>query len=165
MVISGDEAAKTVAQLFGANLAKLGLKLEIQMVDQSTFIATAYGEAPAEERPHLMPWFWQPDYNDGWNHLWPQVACDAAFGKGANAGVYCNKQVDELLAKAKDASDPATYQAALSAIQQIISRDDPAGVYYVQTQWTTVLNKEIVGFFTNPIATGLYDFYRLSRRA
>ncbi len=163
MLIGSDEASKQMAQLFAANLQQLGLSLDIQAVDQSTFISTAYGEAPAAERPSFFPWFWQPDYNDGWNHLWPQVACDAAFGKGANAGIYCNAQVDKLLAQAKSAAEPAAYQQALSAIQNLISRDDPAGVYYVQTQWTTILRRDIAGFFTNPVATGLYDFYRLSR--
>jgi peptide/nickel transport system substrate-binding protein len=163
MVIGGDEAAKQMAQVFAANLQQLGLALDIQAVDQSTFISTAYGEAAAADRPNMFPWFWQPDYNDGWNHLWPQVACDAAFGKGANAGVYCNPKVDALLAQAKSAADPTAYQQALSAIQNLITRDDPAGIYYVQTQWTTILRRDVEGFFTNPIATGLYDFYRMSR--
>ncbi|HEU0113255.1 MAG TPA: ABC transporter substrate-binding protein, partial [Thermomicrobiales bacterium] len=138
MLIGSDEAAQQMAQVFAANLQQLGLALDIQAVDQSTFISTAYGQAAAADRPHMFPWFWQPDYNDGWNHLWPQVACDAAFGKGANAGVYCNPKVDALLAQAKSAADPTAYQQALSAIQNLISRDDPAGIYYVQTQWTTI---------------------------
>ena len=125
----------------------------------------AYGEAPAEERPHFFPFAWQPDYNDGWNHLYPLVACDATFGRGSNVGVYCNERVDELLNEARDPADPAAYQAALSEIQRIVAWDDPAGVYYVQLQWTTIVRAEIEGFATNPIATGLYDFYRMSRAA
>jgi peptide/nickel transport system substrate-binding protein len=163
MVIGADEAAKQMAQVFAANLQQLGLALDIQAVDQSTFISTAYGEAAAADRPNMFPWFWQPDYNDGWNHLWPQVACDAAFGKGSNAGVYCNPKADALLAQAKSAADPVAYQQALSELQNLISRDDPAGIYYVQIQWTTILRRDIAGFFTNPVATGLYDFYRMSR--
>ncbi|MGI8477505.1 MAG: ABC transporter substrate-binding protein [Thermomicrobiales bacterium] len=164
MLTAGSEAGKAIVQLFAANLRQVGLKLEIQTVDESTLVSVAYGDAPADQRPNFFPWSWQLDYNDGWNHLSPQVACDSAFGKGANLGVYCNKQVDDLLAQAKDAADPEAYQSALSAIQKIIAVDDPAAVYTVQTQWTTVMRKEIAGFSTNPIATGLYDFYRLSRR-
>ncbi|HEU5430817.1 MAG TPA: ABC transporter substrate-binding protein [Thermomicrobiales bacterium] len=163
MLIGSDEASKQMAQVFAANLQQLGLALDIQAVDQSTFIATAYGDAAAADRPSMFPWFWQPDYNDGWNHLWPQVACDAAFGKGSNAGVYCNAKADALLAQAKSAADPVAYQKALSELQNLISRDDPAGIYYVQIQWTTILRRDIAGFFTNPVATGLYDFYRMSR--
>ena len=165
MLSGGSEAAKTMAQLFAANLEQLGLSLDIQAVDETTFIGTIFGEAPIEERPHFFPLFWQPDYNDGWNHLYAQVDCDAAFGKGANAGVYCNERVDELLDTARDAADEATYLDALAELQQILTWDDPAGVYYIQTQWTTILSAAIDGFATNPIATGLYDFYRMSRQA
>ena len=164
MLSAGSEAAKTMAQLFAANLEQLGLSLDIQAVDETTFIGTIFGEAPIEERPHFFPLFWQPDYNDGWNHLYAQVDCDAAFGKGANAGVYCNERVDELLDTARDAADEATYLDALAELQQILTWDDPAGVYYIQTQWTTILSAAIDGFATNPIATGLYDFYRMSRQ-
>ncbi|MFN8664076.1 MAG: ABC transporter substrate-binding protein [Thermomicrobiales bacterium] len=164
MLSGGSEAAKTMAQLFAANLEQLGLSLDIQAVDETTFIGTIFGEAPIEERPHFFPLFWQPDYNDGWNHLYAQVDCDAAFGKGANAGVYCNERVDELLDTARDAADEATYLDALAELQQILAWDDPAGVYYIQTQWTTILSAAIDGFATNPIATGLYDFYRMSRQ-
>jgi peptide/nickel transport system substrate-binding protein len=165
MLSAGSEAAKTMAQLFAANLEQLGLSLDIQAVDETTFIGTIFGEAPIEERPHFFPLFWQPDYNDGWNHLYAQVDCDASMGKGANAGVYCNARVDELLDTARDAADEAAYLAALAELQQILAWDDPAGVYYVQTQWTTILSAAIDGFATNPIATGLYDFYRMSRQA
>jgi peptide/nickel transport system substrate-binding protein len=165
MLSSGSEAAKTMAQLFAANLEQLGLSLDIQAVDETTFIGTIFGEAPIEERPHFFPLFWQPDYNDGWNHLYAQVDCDASMGKGANAGVYCNERVDELLDTARDAADETTYLDALAELQQILAWDDPAGVYYIQTEWTTILSAAIDGFATNPIATGLYDFYRMSRQA
>lgn len=165
MLSAGSEAAKTMAQLFAANLEQLGLSLDMQAVDETTFIGTIFGEAPIEERPHFFPLFWQPDYNDGWNHLYAQVDCDASMGKGANAGVYCNARVDALLDTARDAADEATYLDALAELQQILAWDDPAGVYYIQTQWTTILSAAIDGFATNPIATSLYDFYRMSRQA
>ena len=165
MLTAGSEAANTVAQLFAANLGQLGLTLDVQAVDETTFIGTAYGEAPAEERPSFFPFAWQPDYDDGWNHLSPLLACDAAFGKGSNVGVYCNERVDELLDQARDAADLEAYQQALSEIQNIVTWEDPAGVYYAQIQWTTILRQDIAGFTTNPIATGLYDFYRMSRTA
>jgi ABC-type transport system substrate-binding protein len=74
-------------------------------------------------------------------------------------------RVDELLDQARDAADLEAYQQALSEIQNIVTWEDPAGVYYAQIQWTTILRQDIAGFTTNPIATGLYDFYRMSRTA
>ena len=141
MLSAGIEAAKTMAQLFAANLQQLGLTLDAQAVDETTFIGTVFGDAPVEERPHFFPLFWQPDYDDGWNHLYPQVACDAAFGKGANAGVYCNERVDALAQVGPRRRRPSSLPGGAGEIQRIVAWDDPAAVYYVQTQWTTILRR------------------------
>jgi ABC-type transport system substrate-binding protein len=88
----------------------------------------------------------------------------AAWNAG-NAGHYANPEVDVLLDQARDAVDEETYQAALSQVQQIVTRDDPAAIYVLQPQWPTVLRRDVVGFVPDLVANGLYDFYRLSRRA
>jgi ABC-type transport system substrate-binding protein len=71
--------------------------------------------------------------------------------------------VDELLAQAKDAADLDTYATALAEAQQILSRDDPSGIYYAQPEWTTVLRKGVEGFVFNPINLGTYDLHALHR--
>ena len=162
---AGDENVKTAMALFQANLAEIGLNLTITTVDLATFTSAIFGDAPAEERSMVTPWFWWPDYNDAWNHLYPQISCDAWGSKGTNGGYYCDERVDELLTASRDEPDTAKYQAALSEIQQIVTRDDPTAIYYLQRQWTTILRKDIAGFVFNPINIGTYDFYRLSRSA
>ena len=162
---SGDENVKSATQLLQANLAKIGITLDIQTVDTATANAMFYGDSPVEERPHLMPGFWWPDYNDAYNHLYPQVTCDSWGSKGANAGFYCNKEVDAGLAAASAAADDATYMSSLAKVQHILAQDDPSAVYYLQPQWTTVLRKDIENFVFNPIYIGTYDFYRLRRKA
>ena len=162
---SGDEKSKAVSQLFQANLAKVGVNLDIQTVDYGTTSGMFFSDVPAEERPGVQMGFWWPDYNDAYNHLYAQVACDSWGSKGANAGFYCNKQVDADLATARDAADDATYMTALASAQRILSHDDPSAVYYLQPQWTTVLRRSVEGFVFNPIYIGTYDFYRLRRKA
>ncbi|MEA2582915.1 MAG: peptide/nickel transport system substrate-binding protein [Thermomicrobiales bacterium] len=160
---SGVEVAKNATELLQANLTEIGITLEIQTVDLTAFTATFYGDAPAEERPNLMWWGWWPDYNDAWNHLYPQVSCDAWGSKGSNGGFYCNQQVEDLLTQARDAPDLETYQQVLSEIQQILSRDDPPSIYYVQPLWTSYVRKDIAGFVYNPINIGTFNFWRMSR--
>ena len=111
----------------------------------------------------VMPWFWWPDYNDAWNHLYPQISCTQWGSKGTNSGYYCNERVEELLNASRDEPDQAKYQQALSEIQQIISRDDPPAIYYLQRQWTTILRNGIEDFVFNPINIGSYDFHKLHR--
>jgi peptide/nickel transport system substrate-binding protein len=160
---SGDENVKALVQLFQQNLAQLGITLTIEEVDLSTFTGIMFGDMPVEERPNMMPWFWWPDYNDAYNHLYPQIACDQWGSAGTNGGYYCNERVQELFEANRDEPDPAKYQAALSEIQQIISRDDPPAIYYMQREWTTVLRKGIEGFVFNPINIGTYNFHAMSR--
>lgn len=160
---TGYEDVKSAVQLFQANLAEIGVNLAIQEVDLSTFTGIMFGGMTAEERPGMMPWFWWPDYNDAYNHLYPQIACDQWGAAGTNGGYYCNERVQELFEANRDEPDPAKYQAALSEIQQIIARDDPPAIYYMQRQWTTILRADIDGFIFNPINIGTFNFYTMSR--
>ena len=158
---AGNSEAATIPQLFQANLAAIGVQLDIQVLDFATYIGLAFGDQPAEERPNFFSFFWSPDYNDAWNQLWPQVSC-AAWQAG-NVGQYCNARVEDLLEEAKSETDEARYFAALAEIQQIVTRDDPAAIYIAQVQWPTVLRRDLAGFGLNLIDPSTLDFYALHR--
>ncbi len=160
---TGDEDIKTEAQLFQANLAEIGIQLKIEQVDLATHTATIYGDASPEDRPNFMSWGWWPDYNDAWNHLDPQIACDKQGSAGSNAGFYCNQRVDELMKQSKDEADLAVYNEALAEVQQIVSRDDPPSIFYAQPLWTTVARKDITNVFINPINIGTFNYWKMSR--
>jgi peptide/nickel transport system substrate-binding protein len=158
---AGNQESAVIVELYQSNLAAIGVTLDMQLVDFATYVGLAFGDLPADERPHLFPLFWQPDYNDGWSQLWPQVSCDA--WQTGNVGHYCNSRVGELLEQARTAADETTYQSALSEIQQIVTRDDPAAIYVAQAQWLTVLGRDIGGFAPDLVTSGIIDFYGLSR--
>jgi len=162
-VPQGNSEAATIPQLFQANLAAIGVQLDIQVLDFATYIDLAFGDKPAEERPNLFSFFWSPDYNDAWNQLWPQISC-AAWQAG-NVGQYCTARVEDLLEEAKSATNDARYFAALAEIQQIVTRDDPAAIYVAQAQWPTVLRRDLAGFGLNLIVPEIIDFYALHRES
>jgi peptide/nickel transport system substrate-binding protein len=162
---AGDAEITATAELFQANLSALGFKVTIDARDNVNYTALLYGDSPPEDRPHLMLWGWWPDYNDAWNHLYPQVSCNSQGSKGANAGFYCNQQVEALLARAKDPASTTEYEQALADIQQIISYDDPPAVYYLQPNWTTILRNHVTGFVFNPINVGTFNFWKLRRKS
>ena len=164
-VTMGAGANSVPAELYQASLAKIGIKLNINKLDQATFTGIFYGDAPADERPNLMRWSWWPDYNDAWNVLYPTTSCDSWGSKGANGGFYCNKEFDALLAQAKDASTLEVYNDVLAKAQAIITEADPPVIAVVQPKFPTVMQKSIEGFAFNPINIGTYDFWSLSRKA
>jgi peptide/nickel transport system substrate-binding protein len=161
----GEQNVKSAVQLFQNNLSQIGINLDIQTVTHAAFVEYVFRDVTPDEQPNLMPWFWWPIYNDAWDHLQLQVLCGAAGSAGANAGYYCNPRVDDLLNQVRDTADPQQYLSALAEVQQILTRDDPPAIYYLQRQWTTVMRKDIAGFVFNPINIGTYDFYRLHRAA
>ena len=132
-----------------------------QPVDFATYVGMLSGDLPAEERPNLLPLFWSPDYNDAWNHLWPQVSCEA--WQAGNGGHYCNERVEALLEQTRTTADEALYRSALGEIQQIVTRDDPAAIYFAQPEWLTVLRRDIGGFLPDLVVGDLVDFYALRR--
>jgi peptide/nickel transport system substrate-binding protein len=162
VIPTGVAQGESIAQLLGANLAEIGLNLDIQQIDFASFVDIYYGDLPAEQRPNLLPSFWSPDYNDGWNHLWPQLSSNA--WNSGNAGHYRNDRVDQLLNEAQFATEEAAYNEALAEIQQIATKDDPAAIYYAQAQWPTILNKRVAGFVPDLISASLYDFHALSKQ-
>lgn len=160
---SGIERFKAAGQLLQANLSSIGIELAIEQVDLPTFLGIFYGDAPAEERPNLMAWTWWPDYNDTWSHLTPQISRGAWGSKGGNGGFYCNEQAETFLKQGEEATDDATYLTAMANLQQVISRDDPPSIYFVQPQWVTVHRTTITGFLFNPVNVGTFNFWKLGR--
>jgi peptide/nickel transport system substrate-binding protein len=160
-IAEGNPEIQAIAELFQANLRELDIELDIQNMDIGSYVALAFGDMPASERVSFFPASWGPDYDDAYNHLWPQVACDA--WQAGNAGHFCNAQVDELLIAARDAPDEATYDKALGDVQQILTTVDPAAIYFAQPEWITVLRANISGFVMNPVVSSLFDWYALSR--
>jgi peptide/nickel transport system substrate-binding protein len=159
----GAGVSTAAAQLFQANLAQIGITLNIEPIDQAAFAGMFYGDTPAEERPNFISWSWWPDYNDAWNVLYPTISCESWGSKGANGGFYCNEEVDALLAEAKNAATFEEYAESLDQIQTIITQEDVPCLITVQPKWTTVLQSNVEGFAFNPINLGTYDFWSMSR--
>lgn len=162
LVEAEDEVELVVAQLFQANVAAMGFVLEVEQVDGATYNQFAYGDAPAEERPHFFGgWGWWPDYNDPWNQLAPNFL-EASFGDGAgNAGAWSNPRFEEIMAEAETYTDESRLVELMTDAQRILTELDPPAIYYGQLRWYTVLRRDIQGYQNNPLYLGSYPFRRL----
>jgi peptide/nickel transport system substrate-binding protein len=158
---AGNPLVQTIAELFQANLAQIGVNLKIVNLDNVAYAEMVFGDMPAGERVNLFPGAWGPDYDDAYNHLWPLLSCDAWHA--GNAGRFCSDRVDELLLNARISPDEHAYLDAMAEVQRIVTEEDPSGIYFAQPEWISVLRADVGGYQMNPVGSGLFDYYSLYR--
>ncbi|KMN17457.1 ABC transporter substrate-binding protein [Pseudomonas weihenstephanensis] len=104
------------AQLLQADLAKVGIKADIRVIEWGELIR----RAKAGEHD-LLFMGWAGDNGDPDNFLTPQFSC-AAVKSGTNFARYCDKTLDSLISEGKTLSDQdkrsVLYQKAQGLIQQ-----------------------------------------------
>jgi peptide/nickel transport system substrate-binding protein len=164
MVDSTSESEQVIAQLFQANLQQMGFDLELTSVDYATLESTVFGDAPPEERPHMIGgWGWWPDYNDPWNQLWPNFTEANIGGGGSNAGAWVNPRFEEIMAEAEHFESEEQLDELMKEAQNILTEQDPPVIYYGQVVRYTVIGKDIQGFVPNPLYLDSFNFYGMSR--
>jgi peptide/nickel transport system substrate-binding protein len=164
MTDANEEQEQTIAQLFQANVQRMGFKLDIISVDYATLESTVYGDAPPEEKPHIMAdWGWWPDYNDPWNQLWPNFTQANIGNGGSNGGGWVNQRFEELMAEAEHFKSEEQLDELMKEAQNILTEQDPPAIYYGERISYTVLRSDIQGFVSNPLYIEAYNLYEMSR--
>ncbi len=123
------------------DLAAIGIKADIVSQEFATFLDTI-------ETPHKAPigWVgWFQDYPDPSDFIDPILSCASAVKGGANASLYCNKDVDALAAAAKGETDQTKRLADYQQIQTMIMADAPWAPFRHQ-EWYTLVGKQVGGF-------------------
>jgi ABC-type transport system substrate-binding protein len=135
-----------IGALIQQDLAAIGIKTEIVSQEFATFLDTI-------ETPHKAPigWVgWFQDYPDPSDFIEPTLTCATAVQGGANAALYCNKEVDQLMAAAKGITDPTQRVTAYQEIQKKIMADAPWAPFRHQ-EWFTLVGKRVGGFTLHPV--------------
>ncbi|MDQ3250021.1 MAG: ABC transporter substrate-binding protein [Chloroflexota bacterium] len=153
-----------VGQVLQAQLAQIGLALTLEERDEGAFNDVFYGAAPIEERPEMMYYAWWPDYDDFYNYVNPvfHTRNDQNDGLG-NGSLYSNARIDQLTEASKTETDPAKLQAIYAETHQILTFDDPAGLWIAEPNEQMLLRADIQGHPYNPVHVKTFDFYGLSR--
>ena len=128
------------------DLAAIGIKTDIVSQEFATFLDTI-------ETPHKAPigWVgWFQDYPDPSDFIDPILSCASAVKGGANASLYCNKDVDALAAAAKGETDSTKRIAEYQQIQTMIMADAPWAPFRHQ-EWYTLVGKQVGGFEIHPV--------------
>ncbi len=164
MISSGSDVTSQIAQLMQANLQKIGYDLDIRQVERATETDLAYGDSPPDQRPDFFgDWGWWPDYNDGYNEVYPNFYSKSAGSAGANAGFFKNDRVDQILDTVAPGVSDADYASLLAECQNILVQKDPAAIFWGAVRWYTILGADIRGFEWNPIYLNTYYYYDMFR--
>lgn len=139
-----------IAQALQQDLAAVGVKVKIVTEEFATFLDRI-------ETPHKAPlgyvgWF--QDYPDPSDFFDPLLSCQSAVQGGANAALYCNKEVDALAATARGGTDQAKRLTQYQEIQTKIMAEAP-WVPLRHQVWFTLTSTRLANFALHPV--WLYD--------
>jgi ABC-type transport system substrate-binding protein len=135
-----------IVQALQQDLAAVGVKVNIVTEEFATFLDRI-------ETPHKAPmgWVgWFQDYPDPSDFIDPLLSCATAVQGGANAPLYCNKQVDQMAAQARGETDPAKRLQAYQDIQKAIMADAP-WVPVRHQKWFTLVSTRVNNFQLHPV--------------
>jgi dipeptide transport system substrate-binding protein len=132
------------AQLLQADLAKIGIKLDIRILEWGEMVKRVkLGE-------HDLAFYgWAGDNGDPDNFLTPNLSCDAARS-GENAARWCNPDFDALLSKARVETEPSTRAQLYEKAQEIFSQQQP-WISLAYPKLFTVLRKNVEGYHISPL--------------
>lgn len=128
---TGNKVREQVADIITQNLQSVGIKVSPQKYDFVTSLATA--------KKHNFDIYLVgiPIYP-----MNPDVSSILKTGLGLNLSQYSNPEMDTLLSKGLNQTNPAQVKATYDKVQQIFAQDLPSPSVYVQNQLKAV-NKRV----------------------
>jgi peptide/nickel transport system substrate-binding protein len=135
------EVSRLVSEAIVADLAQIGIEVEIIQQDFDTLLGTI-------AKPHAAPLVsigWFQDFPDPSDFIDPILSCAAAVEGGANIAWWCNEEIDGRAAAARSISDIAEAIPEYQAIQQDIMAEAP-WVPLIFPRWTLVRSERIPSF-------------------
>lgn len=134
------------AQMMQADLAKIGLKVDIRVMEWGEMLK----RAKAGEHD-MVSAGWAGDNGDPDNFLTPLLSCEAAKN-GENYARWCNSSFQTLLDQARASSDPAERAALYEQAQVIVHQDHP-WVSTAHTRMFVAMRNNVEGYYISPLTT------------
>lgn len=151
---TGDEIQRITAELYQAELAKIGINLEIRAMSWSEMVAMATNEDPNGRMDLFMSYSF-PSLVDAYAALKYYQT-----GQGNNYSGYSNPAFDELVIDAYETGgiDKAEAEKMYIECQKMLIEDCPA-IWIANVNDTWVTAKSFQGFETNGAYTYVCRFY------
>ncbi len=157
---TGDLDEQQAAELWKAELAKLGINLEVQ--GMSWEAQWDLGKSAPENAQDIFVMYWWPDYISPYTFLYSMFHSEDEIL--FNLSYYRNPEYDELIDTANEISGSDIEKAAEMFIQaQEILVEDAAAVFFYDVSNTHLTRSNIKGFVDNPAYPHVVFVYDLSR--
>lgn len=159
--MTGDEAEKKMAELYKAELSKIGIELEIRAMPWESQWEMAMGTDPSAQQDIFVMYWWN-DLSTPYSYLYSLFHTEDSTLY--NLGYYSNPEFDTLIdgAQAKSAVNIEEAENDFKAAQEILMKDTPAlFMYDKNVVW--VKSPELKGHADNPsypFVVFFYDLYR-----
>ena len=142
------------AQMMQADLAKVGIKLNLRVLEWGEMLKRAKGGE------HDMVFAgWAGDNGDPDNFLTPNLSC-AAASNGENYARWCNKAFEEAISKAREKTVPAERAALYEQAQQIARKDMP-WISLAYPKLFTAMRKNVEGYQISPLTNNNFATTRV----
>jgi dipeptide transport system substrate-binding protein len=136
--------ARRAAELIQSDFEKIGVKVEIVSFEWAEYLE----KSKAKDRDGAVILGWTGDNGDPDNFLDTLLGCDAVGGN--NRAQWCDKEFDDLVTKAKEASDQAERTKLYEEAQVVFKKQAP---------WATLdhslaivpMRKNVEGFVQSPL--------------
>ncbi|TWI54400.1 peptide/nickel transport system substrate-binding protein/dipeptide transport system substrate-binding protein [Pseudomonas duriflava] len=143
-----------VAQLFQADLAKIGIKVNIRQYEWGEFVRRG-----KQGEHDILSMSWVSDNADPDNFLTPNLTC-AAARNGENRARWCNAAFDSLVERARRTPDPEQ-RAALYREAQVIFHEEVPWIPTAQPLIYTATSTRVSGFVMSPLGNNDFSTVRL----
>ncbi len=157
---TGDLDEQQAGELWKAELAKLGINLEVQ--GMSWEAQWDLGKSDPQNAQDIFVMYWWPDYISPYAFLYSMFHSedDILF----NLGYYSNPEYDELIDTANEVSGSDREKAAgmfIEAQETLI--DDATSLFFYDVANTHLARPDIKGFVDNPAYPHVVFVYQLSQ--
>ncbi|MFC2053555.1 ABC transporter substrate-binding protein [Chloroflexota bacterium] len=157
---TGDLSEQTAGEIWKAELAKLGINLEVQGMSWES--QWDLGMSDPQNAQDVFVMYWWPDYVSpvSWLYGMFRTEEETLF----NLGYYSNETVDELIDTGDATSGSDREEATKLFIEaQEILVEDAAAIFFYDLANTHVARTDVNGFADNPAYPHVVFVYNLSR--
>src|SRR5574337_1706177 len=138
-----------LAQAVQQQLAAVGVQASLETFEWGAYLALL--RKPKEESKMEMHVIgWAPSTGEARWGIYPITACDQWAPKASNFSYYCNKDLDQMIAKAVAATNMKERDGFLRKAQEILV-DDPSSIYLLATKETVGMSPKVHDIINSPL--------------